>query len=185
MVTPVRRRVLRWLRRTGIALGTVIVVILALAGLYLAWDAVDPVHLDTPDPGVTVDAAGVSTHVEHWPAAHRLGLPALVLVPGFAESTYVFSRLAPLLAVDRDVYAYDVRGYGFTAHVGPYDLAADTDQLAGVIGALHLVRPVVLGHSSGVAIALALALRDPGALDRKSTRLNSSHSGESRMPSSA
>ncbi|NMO90709.1 alpha/beta fold hydrolase [Actinomycetospora sp. TBRC 11914] len=159
-----RRRVLRWLRRTGIALGTVIVVVLALAGLYLAWDDLAPVHVNTPIPGFTVDAAGVATHVEHWAAAHPSGQPPVVLVPGFAESTYVFSRLAPRLAEDRDVYAYDVRGYGWSAHQGPYTLAADTDQLQGLLAALHLTRPVVLGHSLGAAIALSLALRDPGAV---------------------
>ncbi len=159
-----RRRVLRGLRRTGIVLVSIIVVVLALAGLYLAWDDLAPVHVAAPVPGFTVDAAGVATHVEHWPAAHPSGLPPLVLVPGFAESTYVFSRLAPRLADDRDVYAYDVRGYGFTAHEGPYTLAADTDQLAGVVSALHLTRPIVLGHSLGAAIALSLALRDPGSV---------------------
>jgi pimeloyl-ACP methyl ester carboxylesterase len=156
--------VLRGLRRTGIVLVSIVVVVMALAGLYLAWDDLAPVHVTTTVPGYMVDAAGVSTHVEHWAAAHPSGQPPVVLVPGFAESTYVFSRLAPRLAVDRDVYAYDVRGYGFTAHQGPYTLASDTDQLAGLLASLHLVRPIVVGHSLGAAIALSLALRDPGAV---------------------
>lgn len=159
-----RRRVLRWLRRSGIALVALVLVVLSLAGLYLAWDGLAPIHVPTAVPGFTVDAAGVATHVERWPAAHPSGLPPLILVPGFAESTYVFSRLATRLADDRDVYAYDVRGYGFTAHQEPYTLAADTDQLAGVIAALHLTRPIVVGHSLGVAIALSQALRDPGSV---------------------
>jgi pimeloyl-ACP methyl ester carboxylesterase len=160
----VRGRVLRGLRRTGIVVVTVIVVVLALAALYLAWDDLAPVHVTTAAPGFTVDAAGVPTHVERWSAVHPSGQPPVVLIPGFAESTYVFSRLAPRLAADRDVYAYDVRGYGFTAHQGPYTLAADTDQLAGLVATLHLTRPIVLGHSLGAAIALSLALRDPASL---------------------
>ena len=159
-----RGRVLRGLRRTGIMLVAVVLVVLALAGLYLAWDDLAPVHVAVAVPGFTVDAAGVATHVERWPAAHPSGLPPLVLVPGFAESTYVFSRLATRLAADRDVYAYDVRGYGYSAHQEPYTLESDTDQLAGVIAALHLTRPIVVGHSLGAAIALSLALRDPGAV---------------------
>lgn len=159
-----RRRVLRWLRRAGITLVTVLVVVLTLAGLYLAWDALAPVRVAVGVPGFTVDAAGVATHVEHWAAVHPSGQPPVVLVPGFAESTYVFSRLATRLAQDRDVYAYDVRGYGYTAHQGPYTLAADTDQLQGLLETLHLTRPIVLGHSLGAAIALSLALRDPGAV---------------------
>jgi pimeloyl-ACP methyl ester carboxylesterase len=141
-----------------------VVLVLAASGAYLGWDRLDPVRLDVPRPGFDVDAAGVRTHVERWPAARPSGRPPLVLVPGFAESTYVWSRVAPLLAADRDVYAYDVRGYGSTDRVPPYDLGADTDQLAGVVAALGLEHPVVVGHSSGVAIALSLALRSPASV---------------------
>ena len=159
-----RRRAWRWALRIELAVLVVVVLVFAASGAYLGWDRLDPVRLNLPVPGTTVDAAGVPTHVEHWPAARPRGLPPLVLVPGFAESTFVWSRVAPLLAADRDVYAYDVRGLGYTAHRPPYDLAADTDQLKGLLAALHLARPIVVGHSSGAAIALALALRDPAEL---------------------
>ena len=36
-----------------------------------------------------------------------------------------------------------------------------------------------------IVVDALLAGKKPGEIDRKSTRLNSSHSGESRMPSSA
>jgi pimeloyl-ACP methyl ester carboxylesterase len=153
--------VVRVLRALGVAVVVLVVAVFAAAYGYLGWTGAHPVDPRVPVGGSTVQAAGVATHVEHWPAARPSGLPPLVLVPGFAESTYVWSRVAPLLAADRDVYAYDVRGFGFTAHVPPYTLDADTDQLLGVIGALHLSRPVVVGHSSGVAVALSLALRHP------------------------
>jgi pimeloyl-ACP methyl ester carboxylesterase len=161
--TP-RRALARWLWRSAIALAVVVVLVFALAGAYLGWARLRPVSLPVPVAGFMVDAAGVATHVEHWPARQPRGLAPLVLVPGFAESTYVWSRVAPLLAADRDVYAYDVRGYGLSARVPPYDLDADTDQLAGVVAALRLSRPVVVGHSSGVAIALSLALRTPASV---------------------
>ncbi|MHC1558914.1 alpha/beta fold hydrolase [Actinomycetospora sp. C-140] len=151
----------RWLRRLGVAVLVLLVLVFAVCGAYLGWDRLDPERVDVAPPGFDVDAAGVRTHVEHWPAARPSGRPPLVLIPGFAESTYVWSRVAPLLAADRDVYAYDVRGFGFTERVPPYDLAADTDQLAGVVAALGTDHPVVMGHSSGVVIALSLALRAP------------------------
>jgi len=151
----------RWARRVGLTLVVLVVLVFAVSGAYLGWDRLDPERLDVAAPGFDVDAAGVRTRVEHWPAARPSGRAPLVLVPGFAESTYVWSRVAPLLAADRDVYAYDVRGYGFTDRVPPYDLAADTDQLGGVLAALRLDSPVVVGHSSGVAIALSWALRAP------------------------
>ena len=45
--------------------------------------------------------------------------------------------------------------------------------------------PCVDGRSSFFQIAAFLLREGGGVSDRKSTRLNSSHSGESRMPSSA
>ena len=157
-------RVPRWLRRLGVGLVAAVVLLFVLAWGYLGWARLRPAELRVAVPGYLVDAAGVATRVQHWPAVHPRGLPALLLVPGFAESTYVWSRVAPLLAQDRDVYAYDVRGYGFSARTPPYTLGADTDQLAGLITALHLSRPVVVGHSLGVAIALSLALREPSSV---------------------
>ena len=162
---PVRSaRWVRWARTAVVVVFVLVVLVFALAGGYVEWARYDPVDVGVVAPGFTVDAAGVPTHVEHWPAQHASGAPPLVLVPGFAESTYVWSRVGPLLAADRDVYAYDVRGLGFSGRIPPYDLESDTDQLAGVIAALRLTRPVVVGHSSGVAVALALALRSPATL---------------------
>lgn len=160
----VGRRVLRVLARV---LVLVVIAVTALAAGYAGWADLRPVRIDVGVGGTRVTAAGVDTHVEAWPAEHPHGLPPLVLIPGFAESTYVWSRVAPLLARDRDVYAYDVRGYGTTDHLPPYTLAADADQLGGLLAALGLTgprRPVVVGHSLGAAVALAQALREPASV---------------------
>ncbi len=160
----VGRRVLRVLARVVVL---VVIAVTALAAGYAGWADLRPVRIDVGVGGTRVTAAGVDTHVEAWPAEHPHGLPPLVLIPGFAESTYVWSRVAPLLARDRDVYAYDVRGYGTTDHLPPYTLAADADQLGGLLAALGLTgprRPVVVGHSLGAAVALAQALREPASV---------------------
>lgn len=159
-----RRRLRRFGIVTGLALVTIVVVVVSVSAVYLAWDRFAPERLDVPVGGFTVDAAGVPTHVVRWPAAHPGGQPPLVLIGGFGESTDVWSRVAPLLAADRDVYAYDVRGYGYTDTVPPYTLEADTDQLAGLLATLRLSRPILVGHSLGVAVALSAALRDPGSV---------------------
>ncbi len=128
-------------------------------------------HLtSTPSAVLPLDAHGhvvatgdVRTHYESWGDAGS----AVVLVPGFAESSYVFDALGPILAAAHHrVFALDVRGYGYTERRGPYTLASDTRQLADFLRVLHLrrtdgVSTVVVGHSSGAAIAGDLALTRP------------------------
>ena len=63
--------------------------------------------------------------------------------------------------------------------------------LVGGLGRLEAARALAIARSGGLvlvglwAIVMAVVLAFPIALDRKSTRLNSSHSQQSRMPSSA
>ena len=82
------------------------------------------------------------------------------------------STAAPTITADLhggDDFVWVGAAYGLaSAAILPF-----SGRLADVLGR----RPVML-----VAIAIFLV---GSALDRKSTRLNSSHSGESRMPSSA
>lgn len=61
-----------------------------------------------------------------------------------------------VVAVDRPGSGYSVRAPGATA-----TLYAQADALAALIDELKLNRPVVVGHSMGGAIALALAQRHP------------------------
>src|SRR5689334_21262872 len=90
----------------------------------------------------TLPLPGGATRVVQW-GTH--GSP-IVLVHGFVESADAFDRLAPLLARGHRVYAYDVRGFGWSARGAPYGDAPDRRQLAELIGALHLHRPVLVGH---------------------------------------
>ena len=79
-----------------------------------------------------------------------------------------------------------VTGYGATTPLGG-DAASTWDGLlAGRSGVSRLEAEWVDRFDLPVKIAAQLAV-DPSEVlkDRKSTRLNSSHSGESRMPSSA
>ena len=50
---------------------------------------------------------------------------------------------------------------------------------------VHEVQDHLEGHDTRYKTSQVTEHRSPGDRDRKSTRLNSSHSGESRMPSSA
>ena len=72
-------------------------------------------------------------------------------------------------------------GVVFEMEHRPYDIRALRDCLQYMLDRRQIVR------SGSLAPAVTPFVRIPpnGGEDRKSTRLNSSHSGESRMPSSA
>jgi pimeloyl-ACP methyl ester carboxylesterase len=61
-----------------------------------------------------------------------------------------------VVAVDRPGSGYSVRAHGASATLG-----AQADVLAALIGKLQLGRTLVVGHSLGGAVALALAQRHP------------------------
>ena len=90
--------------------------------------------------------------------------PPVVLVHGLAgqSGNYAYDvvdRLAAsfrVVAIDRPGSGHSPRTRGARAN-----LRAQGDLVAGVIGVLGLGRPLVVGHSLGGAIALALALDHP------------------------
>ena len=88
--------------------------------------------------------------------------PPLVLAHGVTDSGLCWSPLAEALAPDYDVIMVDARGHGRSdATAGGYDPATQAEDLAGLIAALGLVQPAVLGHSMGAATALVLAGTHP------------------------
>jgi pimeloyl-ACP methyl ester carboxylesterase len=110
-----------------------------------------------PPAGRFVDVPGARLHV-----VERGQGPSLLLVHGLAGQlshfTYgIVDQLATqyrVVAVDRPGSGYSVRTPGASAALG-----AQADVLAALIDTLQLGRPVVVGHSLGGAVALALAQR--------------------------
>ncbi|TJW06497.1 MAG: alpha/beta hydrolase [Mesorhizobium sp.] len=84
--------------------------------------------------------------------------PALLLVHGFTDTSRSFSLLAPHLAGRRLVMP-DLRGHGGSQAGEGCGIADFADDIAGLIGRLRLDRPVVVGHSLGAMVAVALAAR--------------------------
>jgi N-formylmaleamate deformylase len=84
--------------------------------------------------------------------------PPIVLAHGVTDAGPCWTPVAEALAAEYDVIMVDARGHGHSdapeRGYGPADQAAD---LAGVITALGLEHPAVLGHSMGAATALVLA----------------------------
>ncbi|MDE2481278.1 MAG: alpha/beta fold hydrolase [bacterium] len=112
-----------------------------------------------PPVGAFVEVGGARVHY-----VDRGQGPAIVLVHGLAGTLYNFTyALVERLAGSFRVVALDRTGAGYSSRPGgsSASLFAQAGTVAGLIERLELERPLVVGHSLGGAISLALALERP------------------------
>lgn len=95
----------------------------------------------------------------HYLEWGRAGQPPLVLLHGGAAHAHWWDHIAPALSQNYRAIALDLRGHGDSAWAVPaaYEVDDYVADLHGVIAALQLDRPVLVGHSLGGFIALAYA----------------------------
>src|SRR3712207_4618197 len=86
--------------------------------------------------------------------------PPVVLLHGFATSSWLWRSLVPLLAPFTRVIAPDLLGAGDSEKpaVADYRIAADRDRVIEVLDALGVERSAVVGHAHGGAVAQLLAI---------------------------
>lgn len=155
--THSRRRIRR---AVTILLGLAIV----LSALTIDSAAFNLVTQDRPGrpAGLTYVRTGdVQTRFRTWGTAGT----AVVLVPGAFETADTFDALGEQLATDHRVFSLDLTGTGYSQPVPPYTVDHFTEQVLGLLAAEHLTgddAPVLVGHSSGAAIAGLTALRSGG-----------------------
>lgn len=101
----------------------------------------------------TIDIGDVTIAWERTGA----GAP-VVLVHGITESRATWAPVTERLAADREVIAIDLRGHGGSSSdpAGSYELAELAGDVLGVVTAIGLERPDVIGHSLGGAVVSAL-----------------------------
>jgi pimeloyl-ACP methyl ester carboxylesterase len=97
---------------------------------------------------------------------HSNGHP-IILLHGYTDSWFSFSRVLPRLPTSYRVYALDQRGHGDSDRpangYGMRHLAAD---VLAFMDAMELAQASVVGHSMGSLVALELALAAPDRVAR-------------------
>ncbi len=94
--------------------------------------------------------------------------PPLILLPGITSPAITWAFVSERLSAFAQVITLDNRGRGLSSG-GPglsYRLADYSDDAAGLISALAIENPIVLGHSMGGRIAIKLAAAHPEVVGR-------------------
>ena len=78
-----------------------------------------------------------------------------------SEPSWVWHRLGPLLGRRHRVFAIDLPPFGYTQRDGRYSLSDWVALLHGFEHRLGIVRPIVVGHSLGAAVAVSQTLQRP------------------------
>jgi pimeloyl-ACP methyl ester carboxylesterase len=89
--------------------------------------------------------------------------PALVLAHGSSDDGLCWTNFAVELQDDYDIIMYDARGHGLSDPPSPTDPPdVQVEDLAALIAALRLDKPIVMGHSMGSAAVAHFAAKHPG-----------------------
>jgi N-formylmaleamate deformylase len=106
-----------------------------------------------------VKANGIMLHY------YRTGngtLPPMVLSHGYTDNGLCWTDLAHALEKKYDVIMYDLRGHGLSdAPATGYDINDHVSDIVGLIKALKLKHPVIIGHSLGGSIVAVVAAQYP------------------------
>jgi non-heme chloroperoxidase len=120
------------------------------------------------EPSLQFGAVEVATGVRlHYAEQGNPRGHPVILLHGYSDSWFSYSRLLPLIDPKYHVYALDLRGHGDSDRpAGGYamrDLAAD---VLAFMDDRRLARVTVVGHSMGSFVAQQLALAAPERIAR-------------------
>ncbi|GER90851.1 hypothetical protein KDW_50130 [Dictyobacter vulcani] len=101
----------------------------------------------------------------HYYQAGDLSKPTIILLHGLTDSGLCWTHVARALEQDYAVIMPDARGHGSSDGVASgFSNEILADDVAGLIQALQLEKPILLGHSMGGMTALTAAVRYPELL---------------------
>jgi pimeloyl-ACP methyl ester carboxylesterase len=119
---------------------------------------------DRPEIGAFVDAGGVKTNY----LESGEGAP-VVLIHGSGPGVTAYANwrlVIPDLARHFRVLAPDMAGFGYSDKPGNYTMAGWVNQIISFLDALNLKQASLVGNSFGGALALRMAIDQPGRVDR-------------------
>lgn len=127
-------------------------------------NTVPPRELADPDSQFA-EINGLDVHYKQMGAAD----PALLLLHGFAASTFSWREVMAPLAENQRVVAFDRPAFGLTERPmpgewqgqNPYSPEAATDLTVGLLDQLGIDQAVLVGNSAGGTTSLYTALRYP------------------------
>jgi pimeloyl-ACP methyl ester carboxylesterase len=155
---PTRGRLRVWSRRLLLALLVLLVLVTLAAVVFdLATNRSEqPASALYRGPFVRVD--GTTLAYRSW---GRHGSP-VVLLGGAAEPSWVWHDVGPLIArAGHRVFALDLPPFGYSQRRGPYTMTHWLQLVRSFERRLHIVRPVVVGHSLGAGVAAAAGFAYP------------------------
>ena len=98
----------------------------------------------------------------HFEVRGPVDAGALVLLHGYSDSGFSFSRVLPLLPTDRRIIVPDLRGHGRSSRpAGGYGMDALANDVLALLDELGVESAVVLGHSMGSLVAQRIAVIAP------------------------
>jgi pimeloyl-ACP methyl ester carboxylesterase len=108
-----------------------------------------------PREDAFVEVDGYKVHYFRWGTR---GKPPLLMTHGFLAHARCFAFIAPFLAEEYDVIAYDLAGMGDSEMVPNSDADTRAEAMVAVAEALNLfsgpVKPKIIAHSFGSGVAL-------------------------------
>jgi pimeloyl-ACP methyl ester carboxylesterase len=94
---------------------------------------------------------------------HGSGGRPLILIPGLASGSWVWQDTIRAFAPDHAVYVLTLPGFDGRPPAGPAPFASARAAIEELIVSRHLDQPVLVGHSLGGILALAVAEDKPAA----------------------
>ncbi len=169
----------------------IVIAVLACVGLTTASAEDDSTRAGQPPAPPTgwtdgyVMANGIRIH--YWRTGGNK--PVLLMAHGSSDNGLCWTNLAKELVDDYDIILPDARGHGLSDPPRRSD-SADTqaEDLAGLIRALKLKKPILMGHSMGSSSVAWFAAKYPdipGAVILEDPRLIPRPSGNPRSSANA